>query len=180
MNEKTKAVVTIGYHYGEIPWGKIVRNEYFSKNLIKNRNITFYEIKNSNVKSGSICLDASFEVEKIIKKQNYQLWISIHCGFRKEKSKSLLSIPYFGYDKNIIEKAKKVKVIKVLPWEFMDENERKAFDFGIPYTPIDALFYSRFQNRDTFEEMVNGVSTENLENLLKGTLDAINIVYDLH
>ena len=178
MGKKVSALVTIGYHYGELPWGRIVRAKYLSKNLMESRNIMFYEVKNSDVKTGDISLIASSEIEQIIKKENNQLWINIHCGFHKEKSK--LSVLYFGYDENIIEKAQKIKNISVHQWGFMNKDERKAYDFSIPYTIIDAIFFSRAQNKDTFEEMMEDVLMNDYKNLLKKTLYSINSIYDLH
>jgi len=166
-------------------WGREVERAYLPQ-LRGERDIAFYQVKESNVKSGEICLPASWEIQREILCDNIKLWVDIHSGFTTDKSH--LIFLYLGKDESVIKRARKINGLLIESWENMKPVERSARDFGIPFILIDAVFHSRtMKNRifeelsnKTFEEMLRGVFKRVYRRFLSETLEYINRIYDIH
>lgn len=181
----TKALITLGYHSGEIDWGRAVREEYLIRNLKGNRDIVFHEIKDSNVKTGDHCKSSEQEATRKIKEEGFDLLLDIHCGFDTESS--YLDKKYYGVDCDVIERVKYVDSIKTYKSEPMFDTELNEYTYaGIPNALIDAFFFKnglytgRGLNNTDYSELIKTVSEEDCKKLLEETLTLINKIYDAH
>ncbi|MDO8741127.1 MAG: hypothetical protein Q7J54_06150 [Candidatus Woesearchaeota archaeon] len=176
-----KALVTLGHHYGELDWGRFVMDEYIKRNLKGNRSIDFYEIQNSNVKTGIWCNKSWREVKRKVKEE--ELLIDIHCGFIDHTSDKLshLSKEYHGVEDHLVERVKCSDHVEASKW-----NPKDGRNIGIPYTLIDAFFFKnglymgRGLNNTDYSELIKIVSEEDRQKLLGETLTLINKIYDTH
>ncbi|MBI2129558.1 hypothetical protein HYU07_04930 [Candidatus Woesearchaeota archaeon] len=181
----TKALITLGYHYGEIDWGRAVREEYLIRNLKGDRNIAFHEIKGSNVKTGDHCKSSERETTRKIKEECFDLLLDIHCGF--DTGSSYLDKKYYGIDCNVIERVRCLDSIKTYKSEPVFDAELNEFIYaGIPNALIDAFFFKnglytgRGLNDTNYSELIKIVSEEDRKKLLEETLALINKIYDAH
>lgn len=177
------ALVTLGHHYGELDWGRSVRDEYIKRNLKGSRNIDFYEIQNSNIKTARWCNKSWREVKRKVKKEDFKLLIDLHCGFidHTNNKPSHLSKEYHGIDDYFVERVKCLDHVEASKWKPKDGR-----NIGIPYTLIDAFFFiNRSEPRRNltdadYPELIQKVSIEDYQRLLGETLNLINKIYDAH
>lgn len=168
--ETIKALVTIGYHYGELEWGRIVREEYKLRALKGNRNIEFYEVKNSNVETGVGCKNSVQEIKKTINSKKVNLWIDIHCGIGFTTSGFDGIYGYIKRKKKIIDEMRKLD-FSVINLNRKDIADLDIIDnIGIPYALIDPYF-----TKEDYDKKENGWCGG-----LEKTLSLINQVYDIH
>jgi hypothetical protein len=160
-----KTLVTIGYHNGELEWGRLVRAEYESKGLKGDRDITFHEIQDSDVETGGLSAKVSAEIERKIREQGFGLWIDIHCGFDSDKY-GKISLTYSGSDEELLSKAKQLEGVTVNDLKKIPSPERAVY--------LKALA-DVFLSKEDIEKK-SGVYQRGLER----TLRFINEIHDIH
>jgi hypothetical protein len=163
-----KTIVTLGYHYEELEWGRIVREEYYRRNHVNGRDITFYEVTQSDVEKSDLCQKSLDEISARIIEDGFGLWIDIHCGYyRRELGPAELS--YKGYEEEILQFLKNsYSDIKVENVANIPEEHRT------PWLKRYAVADSFFPKSD-FQSKNNGFRTG-----LERTLDFIVQIYDAH
>jgi len=158
-----KTLVTLGYHYGELDWGRQVRDEYIKAGLKGNRDITFHEVKNSQVETGDIDLKSLEEIEGMLEKD--QLWIDIHCGFNPRKY-GKIELIYRSIDPKTFER------VKLLPDVWVGDNGVIPDHREIhPYCARADVFFSREEYETQGKIWRKG---------LDRTLIFVNQLHDLH
>lgn len=168
----SKTLVTLGYHYGELEWGRQVRDEYIRRQLQGDRDITFYEVSSSDVETGYPSAPATDEIKEIVRKKCYQLLIDIHCGFDARYEDNDVLISYLGMDSDVILRMRQLKGVHVDDWRAIGENSSlKRFSYyGIPYANVDAFF-----STETFIK-----KGQIYRKKIKRTLEVINQIHDSH
>ncbi len=158
-------LVTIGYHYGELEWGRAVKNMFDCKYGSVD-SLEFYEVKSSSVFSGDICENSYREIMSELKKTGAKLWIDIHCGHNPGKACDdgiklsyhsvnyplLHSINHLGYDASVSDYNK-------IP--FKTFPNRALLDFYLPLNDLETKSGSYYEG-------------------IVGTLDRIVDLHDVH
>lgn len=175
-----KALVIIGYHYGELEWGRKVKDSYTAKNLKGNRGIEFYEIKHSGVRQGLKSPGSESEIKKLIRKrQDVKLIIDLHCGFlkpeykgrwperlRKMKPGRRYLLFYQSDNPMFIEKIKRYDRNIMINSPL--QTHRNAY--GIPLAAIDFFFTAESYRK----------KNKIFQKAVRKAISFINDMYDLH
>ncbi len=162
----TKTLVTIGYHYGEIQWGIEVAMQYFSRCLMEGRDIHFYVLMTSNVKSADLCPSALKEIERVYFEGRFGVWIDLHCGI-DASSNGKTYLFYTGENDLILAKARALVEVKVGDYR------------QIPDPPF--VFFRQSAMVDPFFSPEDFNAKKGYYPLgLEKTLRFINQIYDIH
>ena len=160
-----KTLVTIGYHNGELEWGRCVREQYESRDLRGNRDIGFYEVQDSDVETGDISEKVAAEIDKKMDEQGFKLLIDIHCGFVPEK-RGEISLHYSGEDDETLSKAWQLEDAAVNDIRHMPPANRLRY--------LKALADVHLSKEDIEKK------SEVYQKGLERTLRFINEIYDIH
>lgn len=162
-----KTLVTIGYHRGEVGWGREVREAYETRGLQGGRDLAFYEVANSTVETGDPCPESLEEIQSVLKNGRFKVWVDIHCG-HCEPSQERTMLSYRGTDDTILSRARSLSDVLV-------GDLRK-----IP-GPLEKRMYDCSALADPFlPEADFSAKTEKYRRALDRTVEFINQVYDIH
>jgi len=163
FDSMTKTLVTIGYHYGELDWGRQVRDAYLKSGLKNGRDIEFYEVRNSRFETSDLDFVVQEEIEEILEKNHF--WIDIHCGFDTEKD-GKMELLYYSSDPKALNR------VNLIPDVNINDCRRYPDKEGIhpQYARADVFF-----PRKEFETK-GPIYQKGLER----TLLFINQMHDLH
>lgn len=162
-----KTLVTLGYHYGELGWGREVREAYEARGLQEGRDITFYEVANSTVETGDPCPEALEEILGVMKGGGFDVRIDIHCGYC-EPGKERTVLAYRGTDDSLLSRARSLPGVLVNDLRNIPEPlEKRVYDCSALADPF--LLEADFSGK-----------TMRYRHALDRTLEFINQVYDIH
>lgn len=162
-----KTLVTIGYHYGELAWGREVREAYERRGLQGGRDLAFYEVANSTVETGDHCPEALEEIQRVMERDGFDVWIDVHCG-HCEPSRERTVLAYRGTDDSILSRARSLSDVLVGDLRKIPE-------------PLEKRMYDCSALADPFlPETDFSAKTEKYRAALDRTVEFINQVYDIH
>lgn len=159
-----RTLVTIGYHYGELEWGRQVRDAYLQQNPNGTRKISFHEIGSSAIETANVCPKSLAEVVDAFERGNFNFWIDVHCGFT-EIYWGRIFLSYRGNHDLILERAKEIEGVAV-----SDTRNQGEPDIIKKYSKIDPFFPET-------EFVEQG---EIYRKALNRTIRFINEIHDIH
>ena len=163
-----KTLVSLGYHYNELEWGKIVRDTYIAKGMRGQREIIFYEVTKSNIPTGDFCPSSMHEIRDVFILNECDLWVDIHCG-HEERYFGRFFLRYNGSEDEIIQAAR-----TAIPDALVGSLNNIPVEHRPDWYNFKATVDPRFPIVD--QKLENGY----FKNALERTISFINQVHDIH